>query len=179
MPPQREMAIRRAIRGAAAVLIGALIVYLVAKDINESRENQRLLKELETQQAKDREATIKSLAEILELVKAGEDRAAQTDAEPKITLDQAIEALKKTFPPELVEQAVQRTTVGPRGPTGPAGPQGPQGPAGTSSQATGTASTTTSSSTTMTTSTTRPPPPTTATTRCQVNVLGVIKAGCQ
>lgn len=164
-----EFQIRRGIRGAAVLLLAALIIYLVADDVQKSRSNGKLLQRLEANQLDNNKRTVDSLAAILMLVQTGVEKSAAAGVEPKITLDQAAAALKKAFPAELVREAVKRVTTTTTTTTRLPVPT-TQSPSG------GTSSSTTPSTrpdVTTTSSTT-----TTTTTRCLLNLFGVVRIGC-
>jgi hypothetical protein len=177
--------IRRAIRGAAALLLAALIVFLVADDIDNAKAaraearkareasalNAELLRQIQQAQRDSDAKTVASLVAILDLVTKGEERAQAQGTDPKITFDKAVEALKEAFPPALVEQAVQQQ----RGEQGPPGPQGPPG-----QTAAETSTTTTTTTTTRPSPTTTTRPSTTTTSRpCLIDLLGLAKVGCR
>jgi hypothetical protein len=152
---------RRAIRNIVWMVGGLVIVYLLALALHQSRENHDLVQKLEQQALADRKATIDSLANLLVIVKSVEERSEQAGVDPDVTLEEATEVLKETFPPELVDEAVKRavansTTTTTRVSTtttratttttaaaGPPGPQGPPGPPGSDAGGPGTSTTTT------------------------------------
>lgn len=186
-PDPHYFHVRRAIRGAAGLLLAVLIIFLVADDLKNARaardkaavaealgrENQKLLEELKAEQTATKEATVNTLVEILALVQQGEETAAEEGRRPGITTERAIEALRRSFPPEVVDEAVQRS-AGEPGPQGPPGPPGPAGPPGADAGGPGTTSTTTTAPATTTSTTTT----TTTTRRCLLELPPLASIGC-
>lgn len=153
--------------GLSIVALVILVVLLVSTTLNQSQENEKLqransqkLVQIEAARAKQ----IGDLTALLLLVQKSAERAASQGQTPAVTVEQAVEALKKSgFTEDVIDEAIKKVKAVP-------GPQGKQGPPGQSAQATTTTSTvpaTTTSTTqspTTTTSTTRPGRPTTTTT---------------
>jgi hypothetical protein len=95
---------RRAIRNVVWLVGGLLIMYLLLLALHQSRENEALYTELQTQQ----ETQVRSLAELLLKVQAAENAANNAGQEAAITFQEAIAALKQTFPPSVVDEAVEK-----------------------------------------------------------------------
>jgi hypothetical protein len=152
---------RRLIRNVVWMVGGLVIVFLLAKNL----ELARRANDANTQQVLD-------LSALIQLVERAEKAAEAAGRIPSVTVEEALEALKKSgFSEEIIGQAVEKarqgvpsiqttssttarattttrvttTTAraGPPGPPGPPGPQGPQGPPGPSSGTSTTTTTTT------------------------------------
>lgn len=155
--PLGQWKARRLIRNCVWLVGGLVIVYLLGLALEQSRENRNLVSTLKNQQSDFEDRMVKSLAGILLQVQSGEAAAAALGEQARITFEQAIASLKKSFPPEVVDRAVNTVTApgsattttttrkssttttaaaGPPGATGPPGPAGPPAPTTTSSTTT-------------------------------------------
>lgn len=152
---------RRAIRNLVWLVGGLVIVYLLGLALEQSRKNAELVQNLKNQQTAFEQSMVDSLAGILIQVQAGVDAAKQAGTTPKITVDQAVAALKKSFPADVVQKAVEKATATTTTTTTTT----------TSTTAQRLTTTTTAARATTTTTTTTTAPPTTTTTRpCAVGL---------
>lgn len=157
---------RRLIRNVVWLVGGLLVAYLLLLNLQKSRDLEKTVKEKAAAQAEQ----VNNLSQLLQLVEQGQAAAVAAGRPPSVTMDQAVAALKKTFPIDVVNQAVAQaarhepplTTTTTRA-------------ASTTTQATTTttaaAASTSSSSTTTSTATT-------TTTSCLLNLL-LLHLGCR
>lgn len=167
---------RRFIRNLVWLVGGLLIAYLLLLNLQKSRELEKTVAEKESAAIEQ----VADLSQLLQLVERAEKVAEEAGRRPAITTEQAIEALKKTFPEAVVERAIEQAAR--KEPPLPPSTTTTLAPTTTTTRrpvTTTTATTTTTRAPAPTTTTTSRPRPTTTTTTCLLDLLGIAKVGCR